>query len=207
MRGSIVVLALAVTPLVARVSNAQVRSHAVRHETPIVRHDDDRDKKSDDKKCEDRKRGNPSERGDERRADPRSKGNKDCDDQGSQQTPPPPAPAPAPVGHTSVAGQVFFDLDHDGMLGVDEVGLSGWTVQISGPVTLTTTTDGNGAYSFDGLNAGSYVVCVVPPAGWTQTAIANAPSCGTLLFGYTIDAAALAVDISYTGIDFGFVSN
>ena len=232
MRGSIVVLALAVTPFVARVSDAQVRSHAVRHETPIARHNDDHDRgRSDDKKCEDRRRGNPSDRGAERRADPRSRGNKDCDsqsgsDNGGTQTPPPspdpapapspdpapaPAPAPDPVGHTAVYGSVFFDIDHDGAFGVDEVGLSGWTVQLSGPVSMTTTTDGAGAYSFVGLpNDGAhYTVCVIPPAGWTQTAIAGAPSCGANLFGYPIDAAtaATAIDISYTGIDFGFVSN
>jgi len=74
MRGSIVVLALAVTPLVARVSQAQHRPHWVRHDMPATsRHHDD-----DDKKCEDRKRGNPSQNGLDHRADPRTKGNKDC---------------------------------------------------------------------------------------------------------------------------------
>jgi hypothetical protein len=218
MRGSIVVLALAVAPFVARVSNAQGRSHAVRHETPIAQQDDRSRGKSDEKKCEDRKRGNPSDNGLQHRADPRTKGNKDCDP--PQDPPPPPAPAPDPapapspdptpvptLGHTSVYGNVFFDLDHDNVMGPDEVGLSGWTVQITGPVTLTTVTDGNGAYSFTGLDAGTYLVCVIPPAGWSQTPIVGNPSCGVGLFGYSIDAPALAVDVSYTGIDFGFVSN
>jgi hypothetical protein len=210
MRGSVVVLALALTPFV---SNAQARPHWVRHETAIAHHDNDSDHgKSDDKKCEDRQRGNPSQNGLDHRADPRDKGNKDCSTQsgggsggsgGSTQPP----PAPAPVGHTSVFGSVFFDIDHDGALGPDEVGLAGWTVMLTGPVSMTTTTDGNGGYSFSGLNAGTYLVCVVPPMGWTQTAIAGSPSCGSALFGYTVDAASLAVDVSYTGMDFGFVSN
>jgi hypothetical protein len=229
MRGSLVVLALAVTPLAARVSDAQVRSHAVRHVTPIAHRDDDKNRgkndKNDDKKCE---RGNPSQNGkDHRRADP--PGMKDCNvsQQGGGQTPPPPpppspdpAPTPAPdttptpaptpdpvVGHTTVYGSVFFDIDHDGMLGPDEVGESGWTVQISGPVTLTTLTDGNGGFSFTGLTAGIYTVCVIPPMGWTQTPIMGQPSCGPGLYGYTIDASDQSVDIGYTGIDFGFVSN
>ena len=211
MRGSIVVLALALTPFV---SNAQARPHWVRHETPVARHDDDRDHgKSDDKQCEDRQRGNPSQNGLDHRADPRDKGNKDCSTQsnggsggstgGSGGTTQP----PAVVGHTSVYGSVFFDLNQDGSLGADEVGLSGWTVMLSGPVSLTTTTDGNGAYSFTGLNAGTYLVCVVPPMGWTQTAIASAPSCGSGLYGYTVVAQDLQVDVSYTGMDFGFISN
>jgi hypothetical protein len=201
MRGSLVVLALAASPFLA---NAQVRSHAQRHETPVARHDDDDDRggKGDDKKCEERQRGNPSQNGLDHRADPTTKGNKDCPapSSGGSQNP------PAVVGHTTVSGSVFFDIDHDGSLGPDEVGLSGWTVQLTGSVSLSTTTDGNGAYSFSGLNAGTYMVCVIPPAGWSQTAIASAPSCGSALFGYSIDAPALAVDVSYTGIDFGFVS-
>jgi len=218
MRGSIVVLALALTPFV---SNAQARPHWARHETPVARHDDDRDHgKSDDKKCEDRQRGNPSQNGLAHRADPRDRGNKDCSTQsgggtggstggttdgsgGSTQPP----PAPAPVGHTSVYGSVFFDLNQDGSLSADEVGLSGWTVVLSGPVSLTTTTYGSGGYSFSGLSAGTYLVCVVPPMGWTQTALANSPSCGSGLYGYTVVAEDLQVDVSYTGMDFGFISN
>src|SRR5689334_4844915 len=97
MRGSLVVLALAVTSLVPRVSGAQVRSHAVRHVSPIAHRDDDKNHgkndKNDDKKCE---RGNPSQNGrDHRRADP--PGMKDCNvSQQGGQTPPPPPPPPAP---------------------------------------------------------------------------------------------------------------
>src|SRR5689334_2086797 len=97
MRGSIVVLALAITPLFASVSQAQHGHgpHWQRRWTPAARRDDDRRGKSDDKKCEDRQRGNPSDNGLNHRADPRTKGNKECDVGGSSHTPthrpPPPA--------------------------------------------------------------------------------------------------------------------
>jgi SdrD B-like protein len=221
MRGSIVVLALAVTPFIARTSHAQhgnpVRSHMMRREMPAARRDDDDDRRGDkrrddDKKCEEKRRGNPSQNGLDHRADPRTKGNKDCDtQQPPSQTPPPPPPptpdpTPAPAGHTVVQGSVFFDIDQDGLFGTDEVSLSGWTVQISGPMNLTATTDGNGAYTFSNLIAGSYTVCVIPPMGWTQTAIAGAPSCGANLYGYSITGVQLAGDVVYSGVDFGFIS-
>src|SRR3954471_2968745 len=107
MRGSIVVLALFVTPLVASVSQAQQRQnrpHWRRHDLPAAQHVE---RKGDDKKCEEKNRGNPSQTGLYHRADPRTKGNKDCDlgtsGGGTDQTPPPPPPpAPDPVGHTGV---------------------------------------------------------------------------------------------------------
>ena len=234
MRGSIVVLALAVTPLVARVSQAQHAPHWQRHETPAASrrgNDDDRDRdrkgKGDDKKCKERERGNSSDNG--RRVDPRTKGNKNCDlssgngggtDQGGgDQTPPPPPPPPAteppPVdppsaeGHTQIQGSLFFDVDHDGLFGPDEVGLAGWTVQVSGPMSVSTITDGNGAYTVSGLVAGMYTVCVVPPMGWTQTAPSPGfgPTCSSGTVGMQIEAPALVGDVWYSGVDFGFVSN
>jgi len=235
MRGSIVVLALAVTPFIAQPTQAQhgrpVRSHVVRREMPALRRDDDRrgDRRNDDKKCEDRWRGNPSQNGLLRRADPRDKGNKSCDtQQPPSQTPPPPTPDPtptptptpdptpaptpdptpdpAPAGHTVITGSVFFDIDQDGSLGPDEVALSGWTVSLTGPMNLTAVTDGNGSYTFSNLIEGTYLVCVIPPMGWTQTPVAGAPSCGANLFGYSIAGVQLAGDVVYSGVDFGFIS-
>jgi hypothetical protein len=207
MRGSIVVLALAVTALSARVSQAQHRGpHWQRRWTPAARHDDDRDQrgKSDDKKCEERKRGNPSDNGLNHRADPTTKGNKDC-----VVPAPAPAPDPSPLGHTLIQGALFFDVDHDGMFGPDEVGLAGWTVQVIGPVNASAITDGNGGYTIPGLTAGSYTVCVMPPMGWSQTAPSTGlglPSCSNGTVGFSIDAPELVGDVWYSGVDFGFVS-
>ena len=225
MRGSLVVLALVVTPLIAQ---AQNRPHWQRHDMPAAsrRDRDDDKKKDDDKKCEERKRGNPSDNGRDHRADPRTKGNKDCDlssgngsgsgDQSPPPPPPPPAPAPAPapdpapepLGHTQITGSLFFDVDHDGSFGPDEVGLAGWSVQVSGPMSASAVTDGNGAYSITGLTAGTYTVCVMAPAGWSQTApsAGTGPTCSNATVGISIEAPALVGDVWYSGVDFGFVS-
>lgn len=214
MRGSLVVLALAVTPLVARVSRAQDDRRDDRRETRVASHDHDRD---DDRKCEARKRGNPSEKGQEHRADPRERGKKDCtptppttasDSTPAPQPPPPaPAPAPAPVdtGTTSVSGYLFHDLNTNGIFDADEIGLAGWTVQVTGPVTQSTLSDGNGFYSFSGLPAGAYTVCLVPPGGWSQTLPLSGASCPNS-FGYSIVAPLQVNDSALTDINFGFLS-
>jgi hypothetical protein len=228
MRGSIVVLALAVTPFVVQAQQHQNRPHWTRHDMPAAsRRDRDDDRKDDDKKCEDRKRGNPSENGLQHRADPRTKGNKDCDtgsngsggSTGGTDTPPPPPPPPAPApapdpapsgfGHTSIQGSVFFDVDHDGVMGPDEVGLSGWTVQVFGPMSASAVTDGNGAYTIAGLVPGDYTVCVMAPAGWAQTApsVGTGPTCSNSTVGIALTAPAVVGDVGYAGVDFGFVSN
>ncbi len=213
MRGSIVVLALAITPLFASVSQAQHGHgpHWQRRWTPAARRDDDRRGKSDDKKCEDRQRGNPSDNGLNHRADPRTKGNKDCDVGGSSQTPPPPPPPPAAdtAGHTDIMGTLFFDVDHDGALGTDEVGLAGWTVQVSGPSNASAVTDGNGAYTISNLAPGQYTVCAMPPMGWAQTAPGTGfglPTCSNGTVGFSLEAPAVSGLTQYTGVDFGFVS-
>lgn len=179
MRGSIVVLALVVSSFVPRLASGQGNSQAAQ--------------------CKERQRGNPSQSGLDHRADPTTKGNKDC-------TPPAPPPPPVVYGHTSVSGSVFYDLNQDGVFDpVNEVGLSGWTVQISGPMSQTAITDGNGAYSFTGLTPGNYTVCVVPPAGWNPISPSSGPSCATG-FGYSVVAPQLVGDVAYTGYDFGWVS-
>jgi|GEM_PF-2571498 len=87
-----------------------------------------------------------------------------------------------------VAGQVFGDLDGDGVRDGDEVGVNGWTVELVDPATggvmATATTasidlDENGLidpatergrYRFAGLVQDDYEVRQVVPAGWQQTA-------------------------------------
>ena len=96
MRGSTVVLALAMTLFAVRVTNAQTTTDA---------------STASEKKCLVRDRGNPSDSGSTNRSDPTTQGNKDC----------------ARV-LTTISGTVFFDVDKDGLLGPDEVGISSWQV-------------------------------------------------------------------------------
>jgi len=56
------------------------------------------------------------------------------------------------------------------------LGLAGWTIQLKddvGMVIATTTTAGDGSYSFCDLEAGNYTVCEVVEAGW----VAVSPEC------------------------------
>jgi hypothetical protein len=176
MRGSVVVLALAIIPLVASEARAQ--------DTASVT------SSTSSQKCVVRDRGNPSETGLANRADPTQQGNKDC--------------APVVIGHSTISGSVFFDFDQDGLLGPDEVGLSGWTVQLTGPSTQTVLSMGDaGTYSFTGLLAGTYTVCVVPNPGWLQTGPKNGTSCPNGL-GYTI--VAPNTDASFPNTNFGYVN-
>ena len=174
MRRSLVVLALALSPLMARVASAQ-------SDTTLK------------KKCVD-STGNPSTTGQASRT-------KDC-----PPPPPPPPPPPVATGVTSVSGILFFDVIQNGVLDTDEVGLSGWTVQLTGNgVSQTFSTLGDGSYSFSGMSAGTYTLCVLPPGGWIQTAPTSGPACGTG-FGMTIVAPSSATDTTLTGINFGFIS-
>ncbi len=104
---------------------------------------------------------------------------------------------------TSIHGYKFNDLNANG-LNNSEPRLAGWTIVLLGTngqgnaVLATTTTGGNGEYSFTGLAPGSYTVSEQGQTGWTQTAggatfiltsgqevVAFAGEAGTLLPGQT----------------------
>ena len=175
MRGSIAVLALAMTALVARASHAQSTASAAN---------------ADDKQCLERQRGNPSATGLANRADPTMQGNKDCTPQ---------------VGNATISGTVFFDLDNNGVLGSDEVGLSGWEVQLTGPgVSQTTRSGDNGVFSFTGLSAGTYKLCVTMLPGWNQVPAPTMDATCPTGLGYSVVVMSSTSDVS--GKDFGFVS-
>ncbi len=65
---------------------------------------------------------------------------------------------------SSIAGRVWLDLDNDGLIGAGEAGIAGQTIVLTGtdalgaPVARSTSTDGNGQYSFGGLMPGNYVL-------------------------------------------------
>jgi len=80
---------------------------------------------------------------------------------------------------------VFEDVDGNGVQDIfgGEMGLAGWSVQLYnslGQVIATSTTLDDGSYEFAGLSDGSYAVCVVAAAGYSQTAPAQDAShpCG-----------------------------
>jgi hypothetical protein len=73
----------------------------------------------------------------------------------------------------SISGLVFADQNGDGTLNGPDAGLFNWTVQlidvISGNVVASTTTDGNGNYSFTDLGPGTFLVREVIQNGWVQS--------------------------------------
>ena len=89
------------------------------------------------------------------------------------------------------SGRKFNDLQGDGVNESSDPGLGGWEIRAyadddpqngvldeaelaAGPVATTTTSD-SGAYSFT-LEPGSYIICEVQQAGWTQTFPTGAPA-------------------------------
>jgi hypothetical protein len=85
-----------------------------------------------------------------------------------------------PVASTtaSISGEVYNDLNNNGVKNAGEPGLSGWTINLynhagwSGPKNLppmtSTVTDANGNYSFANLPDGVYSVEEINQKGWTQ---------------------------------------
>jgi hypothetical protein len=71
----------------------------------------------------------------------------------------------------TVAGTVYIDNNRDGVFDSGDGGLSNITVTLTGTdffgnsVSLTTTTDVNGNYSFTGLSKGTYSITVTAPGG------------------------------------------
>jgi hypothetical protein len=184
------VLALVATPFVASLSQtrgkAAPKSEASAKKSPDVQQQG----QHDDEKCEKGK----SQQGQH------EDGEKSC------ATTPAPAPAPAPppvaAGIAEIHGTVFYDQDKNGLMGTYEPRLAGWTVTLSGPVSATTTSDVTGAYAFTALPVGTYTVCEVVQAGWTQTAPKSGAACPGGI-GWLLDVPANMPGLWYTTIDFG----
>ena len=71
----------------------------------------------------------------------------------------------------TASGNVYNDLDGNGLKSSGELGLSGWTVNLlnsSGTVLHSTVTDSNGNFSFTGLAGGKYQVAEVVQSNWVQ---------------------------------------
>src|SRR5262249_22574747 len=94
-------------------------------------------------------------------------------------------------------GNVFNDANGNKTKDAGETGLSGWRVfndsnndGIWQKTEASTTTDSTGAWSFTTLGAGTFVIRVVRPGGWTQTTTSPA-------------VFSLASGASRTGLTFG----
>lgn len=92
---------------------------------------------------------------------------------------------------SSIAGMKWYDANQDGVKDLGEVGLEGWTINLSGDVTDTKVTDEEGKYEFIVFD-GNYVVSEDLKPGWVNTY----PVGGS-------HSITLAPGESVTDIDFG----
>ena len=87
--------------------------------------------------------------------------------------------------NTAITGFVYVDANNDGIKDSGEAAIPGVTITLTGndtngtPVSLTTTTDSNGAYSFTGIlasDANGYTVTETQPTAWAdgKDAVGNA---------------------------------
>ena len=180
MRGSLVVLALAIAPFAAGSATAQATNPSSSSMRPMCEKDP----------------GNPSAAGEANRT-------KKC-------PPPPPVATGKVTISGIVFFDLppydgVFDASNENGIAGWNVVLTG----PAGQVTYNTATDPNnpGAYVFAGLPSGAtYTVCVVPAMGWTQTSPTGGAQCPNGV-GYSITVPPLVVDMAISDQNFGFYSN
>ncbi len=112
--------------------------------------------------------------------------------------------------YSSLAGTVYEDLDDSGTLNGLEPGITGVDMTLTGTdaagssVSLSTTTDANGDYSFGGLLSGTYVVTETHPTAYLDGTDAAGTAGGTPTNpGDAISAIALSAGTAATDYDFG----
>ncbi|MCL4549721.1 MAG: SpaA isopeptide-forming pilin-related protein [Bacteroidetes bacterium] len=69
----------------------------------------------------------------------------------------------------SVSGNVWHDLNHNGVKDPTEVSLEQWPVLLNGPTIVQTETDDNGNFHFDDLKPGDYTLSVAYQNDWSCT--------------------------------------
>ncbi|MGS1079241.1 SdrD B-like domain-containing protein [Pseudoxanthomonas beigongshangi] len=111
----------------------------------------------------------------------------------------------------SVSGRVFFDANNDGaQAGASETGIESVTVRLTGTddsgtaVTLTTTTDANGDFRFEGLRPGTYTVTEPQQPtgtsnGQTMAGTVGGTPSGTATPITTVPSAISAIDLTTPG--------
>jgi uncharacterized repeat protein (TIGR01451 family)/fimbrial isopeptide formation D2 family protein len=109
----------------------------------------------------------------------------------------------------SLSGRVYRDDDNDGTSDTGEPGISGVTITLTGtddlgnPVTLTTTTDASGVYTFTNLRPGTYTVSETQPSGYLDGAESVGSAGGSVSSNDVIGNVTLSAGVAATGYNFG----
>jgi hypothetical protein len=191
MRMLIAVLALVATPVIASV--AQDRgSTPPSGDNRGVRHSDVRSGDKDDaEECE--KDAENSHRWQQGRHLGDKNDDKQCSSTGSTSG----TGGTGATGGTpavgSIGGFVFLDMAGTGVWAPSDPTVAGWAIQLTGPVTLSATSDMLGNYLFANVPAGTYSLCQVQPTTWLQT------------FPTGCYSVVLAAGAAVTGQNFGVV--
>ena len=120
----------------------------------------------------------------------------------------------APAAFASLAGSVFVDNNYDGKFGANDSGLGGVTVRLTGKdtngqaVSLTRITGKDGSYNFAGLQAGTYKVNEVTPAGYFTTrdsvGTVNGAAVGSLASPTADAITAITLAGGNSGVNYNF---
>ncbi len=112
-------------------------------------------------------------------------------------------------GTGSIGDTIYFDADDSGSESPGDTGIPGVTVTLTGDVdndgiedTLTTVTDDNGAYLFEGLADGDYTIAVDPatlPAGMEQSGDPDGVNDNSSVVTLDPDEDNLVQDFGYRG--------
>ena len=181
MRGSLVVLALAISPFVASVSKAQAPASTSNRSRPMCEKDP----------------GNPSPTGEANRT-------KKCPPVATGKV-----TISGIVFFDLEPYDGMYDPENENGLAGWTVVLSGPMGQLT--YNTATDPNNPGTFIFADLPGdATYTLCVQPPPGWTQTAPTGGAVCTSTVgttWGYTIVVPALAGDATVTGQNFGFYAN
>ena len=95
--------------------------------------------------------------------------------------------SPCSCGVGSICGYKWNDLNGDGKWSGDEIGLSGWQINLQSPsdpsfVPMSATTARDGSYCFFGLKSSTYTVSETQKENWTET-FPPAPGTYTMQLG------------------------